>query len=1253
MIEIELDDSVLGTHPQAARELIGSLPVRGWNLGKLALNRTIGSQASVGLRFPTSRVVACPTCGAAPQSACAGKAGHLVHPVRQRSAERLRHNLTLAYEFVTWDGPCLCRRTVEYAPEDFFRDMELLQLLGRARLVSRATWLLYDRDWLDLRQLSNIVETTVRRASPNTEAEYEKLSRSPNRAWHLRREGALFDVARSGDHRASELVMREGDLSSQEKVAWRLRASLQGSASQTRGLVAPILAEGLISGVAGEWCIPADYWRFCTRWFRADWADHGVAVPLLLDWARRLGGEQVLDEGLLLSESSRRDLAKSSIEALTARTLQTNGLAAALAAAVRMGADPNESQVLAGEVVSEANVAFEGGSQDEIGIEVLRLASRMAVGFPELQLDPRVAGAYFSREGSSTQLLETGLVYLHAWNYDHVHPHRDAVMNALTARSDQDLSPEAHLVGQLLVASAQANPADEPGRAIDEYFGAKPAKRLALPPHLLESFRAAGSVWAVVALGPGFVGGGKASRKRSHARLGELIADRLDGQSLDEFRPHLKRHGWDIQRVANGLENKQQKERQAAAKKERDRHAEKVVERLLERANAETPDWEAVAAALEELWSLDRDRCQAVCQQLARDGRAAQLRMLRPRNDKLLVWLRTHFGSSLPSLGDPDQASRLTVGVKDILNLPATRQVVVPDDEAEAPVDDQEASESALDESTEDVAVCRKVLYDLLRVVGSSQQGDLVDVEKLQRALVSSRCKEHPVPPERGADAEFWWVRLLFASEELGLQLGQEGLMVTEATARLSKEWANRFAPFDFDAVRSVTMARAELSLWPWQREALESWAAHGRQGVIEAATGAGKTRVGIAAALEGYARGLLVIVVVPRRVLLDQWYESFSQYVTPSTLSRLSTDYKDEGVRYGILIAVVNSLVSRFEGGYPTDTNVLLVADEVHRYESSTSSQQSHGRVLDRRFPERMGLTATLEGSPVAEYFDGTVYRLDHAAAIDQGVVSPYRLLLVGFPLNPDEFRRYKRHSSQMRSAGDDLGYRAPGLDRLKGRFLEYKGEIRRLTRSADPDVAAAAEKWAASFETCMEILSNSKGKADGIEALVPAIEQASGALVFTMWVHAANNLAEKLRRRNLRAESVSGDTEAVDRKRVLSNLESGELGVVVSPRILDEGVDIPDVDLAIVVENSSRQRQLVQRLGRILRLKQPGSPLPVFVVFFSEGTLEDPTAIGDQPALLDQVVRNADEVLVARRSVLGEHLGAEILEFFTSELP
>jgi RNA polymerase primary sigma factor len=83
----------------------------------------------------------------------------------------------------------------------------------------------------------------------------------------------------------------------------------------------------------------------------------------------------------------------------------------------------------------------------------------------------------------------------------------------------------------------------------------------------------------------------------------------------------------------------------------------------------------------------------------------------------------------------------------------------------------------------------------------------------------------------------------------------------------------------------------------------------------------------------------------------------------------------------------------------------------------------------------------------------------------------------------------------------------------------------------------------------------------------------------------------------------------------------------MLASPRMLDEGIDVPEADLGVIVSASHTKRQSIQRLGRILRKKADGRRARL-VVLYAIGTTEDPNASREPNAFLALAGPAADEV-------------------------
>jgi superfamily II DNA or RNA helicase len=275
-------------------------------------------------------------------------------------------------------------------------------------------------------------------------------------------------------------------------------------------------------------------------------------------------------------------------------------------------------------------------------------------------------------------------------------------------------------------------------------------------------------------------------------------------------------------------------------------------------------------------------------------------------------------------------------------------------------------------------------------------------------------------------------------------------------------------------------------------------------------------------------------------------------------------------------------------------------------------------------QYGERLGLTATLERSDdaVAEllvpYFGGICHRYGFEQAIDDGVCAPPRVAFVGVELSADERAEYTATEQRLVSARQHLRL-------LSGMPLEPFGDfLAAVAHLAERDAGAdgrAAREYLDAFSKRREIVAQTSGKYELLGSLAPAIREADGALVFTETVRAANHAINRLDPL-VSIDLITGSTARRQRREILDDLRVRRLDAVAAPRVLDEGVDVPDANLGIVMSASRTRRQMIQRMGRILRRKRPGVAAR-FVIMFAKDTLEDPTIRDDRDGFLDEIER------------------------------
>lgn len=392
------------------------------------------------------------------------------------------------------------------------------------------------------------------------------------------------------------------------------------------------------------------------------------------------------------------------------------------------------------------------------------------------------------------------------------------------------------------------------------------------------------------------------------------------------------------------------------------------------------------------------------------------------------------------------------------------------------------------------------------------------------------------------------------------------------------------------------------LNLMPWQRAAMAKWYGAGRNGIVEAVTGTGKTHLGLEAIAQCAAAGQRATVLVPSLELMRQWRRRIAEFLPSVSVATLGGGSHGDLRTATVVVANINSAseVDLTRGGIaPT----LLVADEVHRY--GANSWQT---ALRQSYRLRLGLTATLERSSddavqdvLMPYFAGApVMTYTYAQAVPQMVVAPFDLFFLGVDLDPDERSKYDELSRRVSSARGrllSLGVPAEALQRELGRLQANSGEI-----------GKQAKKYANATRQRKNLLASSHGKMTATDRLAPLVARRTGTVIFTQTVAPAEECARRLRLLKVEALAVHGGIPQDERQDALDRLQDGSIAALVAPRILDEGIDVPNIDCGIVLSASRGRRQMIQRLGRVIRRK-PDGRAALFLVIFAKDTVEDPS--------------------------------------------
>ncbi len=371
-----------------------------------------------------------------------------------------------------------------------------------------------------------------------------------------------------------------------------------------------------------------------------------------------------------------------------------------------------------------------------------------------------------------------------------------------------------------------------------------------------------------------------------------------------------------------------------------------------------------------------------------------------------------------------------------------------------------------------------------------------------------------------------------------------------------------------------------EVPLRPYQEAALAAWDLSGRRGVAVLPTGSGKTRLAIAALAR---TNVPALCLVPTRVLLDQWARAIEEVlgIVPGRLG--DGEHRPERITVATFESAwrhMPRLGNRFR---------LLVVDEVHHFGVGIRDE-----ALDMCIaPLRLGLTATAPTGRARPRLEELVGAMVYELRVDDLIgeyLAPFDSIVVHLDLSATERQEY---------------------DALVGLFRDVMHRFRRTNPGAGWDdfarVAARTDEGrraVAAWHRSRQITAFSAAKRTMIGELLERHREAR-TIVFT----ADNTTAYAISREHL-IMPLTCDIGRKERERVLSLFREGKLRALVSAQVLNEGLDVPDAEVGIIVAGRRGAREHVQRVGRVLR------PRP-----------------GKRAIVYELVIRATDEVTAARK--------------------
>jgi superfamily II DNA or RNA helicase len=359
-----------------------------------------------------------------------------------------------------------------------------------------------------------------------------------------------------------------------------------------------------------------------------------------------------------------------------------------------------------------------------------------------------------------------------------------------------------------------------------------------------------------------------------------------------------------------------------------------------------------------------------------------------------------------------------------------------------------------------------------------------------------------------------------------------------------------------------------------WQSEALGAWSANQRKGVVSVVTGAGKTVF----ALLAYQDVLSVmpdarlVVVVPTTALLDQWA------ITLATEGKIDRDEialvsgESPGRKPSRATVVVLNTARKRASDLVGDGRCLLVVDECHR-----AGSPENAKALKTNATFTLGLSAT----PRREFDDGfetnvqpnlgpIVFEYGYVDAHRDGLIPPINMANFHFSLAASEKDRYELLTQRIgRQWGmSDDPHNDPALKRL----MIQRSRVSISSHKRVVGAVAVAERF--------------PGR----------------GLIFHEQIPRAESITRLLDKRGVRVAIYHSNLGPSIRRRNLELFKFGQVTKLVTCRALDEGLNVPDAEVAIIAASTTSTRQRIQRFGRVLRVTDDKKTATVCTLFATD---------------------------------------------------
>ena len=389
-----------------------------------------------------------------------------------------------------------------------------------------------------------------------------------------------------------------------------------------------------------------------------------------------------------------------------------------------------------------------------------------------------------------------------------------------------------------------------------------------------------------------------------------------------------------------------------------------------------------------------------------------------------------------------------------------------------------------------------------------------------------------------------------------------------------------------------------DIKLYDYQIEAIKNWKEKGYRGILDMATGSGKTLTGLGALCElskELDNNLFVIIVCPYQHLVEQWVEDIKRFNIKPIIGYSSSSQKDWKERLNRAIRGQNLKLSlkkfvcfictnaTFSSGFVqnmidiSESKKLLLVDEAHNFGSPRLMKTLH-----EGYEYRLALSATLDRhndeigtEKLYDFFGEKVIEYTLERAIKEGKLTPYKYYPVLVYLTEDELQDYNNLTYEIcqQIIQDDKG---------RKKLTEY-GEILAIQRARI--IAGAQNKLSKLREVITPYRTEDFNLVycGATNVLNESMDKTSTDEMDLRQITAVTKiLGNEL---DMRVAKFTSEESIEERKIIKESFEKREIQTLVAIKCLDEGVNIPNIKTAFILASTTNPKEYIQRRGRVLR--------------------------------------------------------------------